>query len=86
MLLDVFLLRQDYEHVNTVFKPWCGMITFLYRLSNGPSLIPGTSVTAYYLSNGLKKIPGLLLFIQRLCCLFESNSPLIVSLLLLLQE
>ena len=54
MLLDVFLLRQDYEHVNTVFKPWCGMITFLYRLSNGPSLIPGTSVTAYYLSNGLK--------------------------------
>ena len=86
MLLDVFLLRQDYEHVNTVFKPWCGMITFLYRLSNGPSLIPGTSVTAYYLSNGLKRIPGLLLFIllfipglllfiQRLCCLFESNSP-----------
>lgn len=57
MLLDVFLFRQDYEHVNTVFKSWCGMITFLYRLFNGPSLIPGTSVTAYYLSNGLKGFP-----------------------------
>ena len=26
MLLDVFLLCQDYEHVNTVFKPRCGML------------------------------------------------------------
>ena len=37
MLLDVFLLRQDYEHVNTVFKPWCGMITFLSFIQRSKS-------------------------------------------------
>ena len=37
MLLDVFLIRQDYEHVNTVFKPWCGMITFLSFIQRSKS-------------------------------------------------
>ena len=37
MLLDVFLLCQDYEHVNTVFKPWCGMITFLSFIQRSKS-------------------------------------------------
>ena len=32
MLLDVFLLCQDYERINTVSKPRCGMTTFLLLL------------------------------------------------------
>ena len=82
-LWTYFFLCQDYEHINTVFKSRCGMTTFCYclsshyyYLSNGPSLIPGSSVIVYYLYNGLKSIPGPLLFIQRSLLLIPKQQSL----------